>query len=172
MGTDKALLPVDGVPMAQRVAQALRLSGATPVIAVGGDARQLEAAGLTVVPDTWPGAGPLGGILTALDTVDASVVVVIACDLVDPSADTVRALVDTVLAHDAVDVAVPLLDGRRRLDQLALRRSRSRGRIEAAFQNGARSIRAGLEGLEVREVEGLDAQTLLDADTPSDLPLR
>ena len=37
MGRDKATLPVDGVPMAARVADALRRAGAEPVLAVGGD---------------------------------------------------------------------------------------------------------------------------------------
>ncbi|WP_434127450.1 molybdenum cofactor guanylyltransferase, partial [Enterococcus faecium] len=42
MGTDKALIEVDGGPLARRVANALRAAGADPVIAVGGD---LEALG-------------------------------------------------------------------------------------------------------------------------------
>ena len=43
MGQDKATLPVDGVPMAARVAGALRRAGAEPVLAVGGDQTALEA---------------------------------------------------------------------------------------------------------------------------------
>ena len=66
MGRDKALLPVGGVPMALRVADALRAAGADEVVAVGGDATALAALGLTVVPDDHPGAGPLAAIVTAL----------------------------------------------------------------------------------------------------------
>src|SRR5688572_7864759 len=67
MGTDKALVEIDGTPMAVRVARALTAAGARRVIAVGGDARALASAGLEVVPDLEPGAGPLGGVVTALD---------------------------------------------------------------------------------------------------------
>ena len=61
MGRDKATLPVDGVPMAARVADALRRAGAEPVLAVGGDQAALEALGLTWVADRHPGEGPSGG---------------------------------------------------------------------------------------------------------------
>ena len=37
MGTDKALVEVDGVPMAERVAGALHAGGCAPVVFVGGD---------------------------------------------------------------------------------------------------------------------------------------
>ena len=42
MGRDKALLPVDGVPMAVRVATAMIAAGAHPVVALGGDADGLR----------------------------------------------------------------------------------------------------------------------------------
>ena len=63
MGRDKALLEIEGIPMARRVAEVMRLAGCIPVFAVG-PARL--AAGLDVVSDDHPGEGPLGGILTAL----------------------------------------------------------------------------------------------------------
>ena len=89
MGTDKALLEVDGRALAVIVADALRTSGADRVVAVGGDLDGLSALGLDAVPDLHAGEGPLGGILTALDATTEDVVVVLACDLpgADPIAD-------------------------------------------------------------------------------------
>ena len=87
MGTDKALLVVDGQPLAVIVADALRTAGADRVVAVGGDLDGLRALGLDAVPDLHAGEGPLGGILTALDATTEDVVVVLACDL--PGADPV-----------------------------------------------------------------------------------
>ena len=66
MGRDKALLLVEGVPMAQRVAEALRAAGATEVLAIGGDAPALTALGLHLRPDDRPGDGPLPATITAL----------------------------------------------------------------------------------------------------------
>ncbi|MET0580139.1 MAG: NTP transferase domain-containing protein, partial [Ilumatobacteraceae bacterium] len=66
MGTDKAFVEVDGVPMAERVAAALSGGGCSPVSYVGGDVALLARFGRTVHADRFPGAGPLGGVLTAL----------------------------------------------------------------------------------------------------------
>jgi molybdopterin-guanine dinucleotide biosynthesis protein A len=116
MGRDKALLTVDGEPMARRVASALRAAGAVEVIAVGGDAAALAAAGLTVVPDDpalaggppgdgrpWS-PGPLVGITTALGALPTRVVMVVACDLVSPSPAAMAATV-AALTDDAGDDA-------------------------------------------------------------------
>src|SRR5262245_1565825 len=80
MGRDKALVEVDGRPMAGRVAAALREAGAAEVQAIGGDAAGLGELGLDVVPDRFPGEGPLGGIVTALSAASQPVTVVVACD--------------------------------------------------------------------------------------------
>jgi molybdopterin-guanine dinucleotide biosynthesis protein A len=66
MGVDKATIPVDGVAMARRVADALAAAGCSPVSAIGGDPAELGRLGLDTVIDRYPGDGPLGGILTAL----------------------------------------------------------------------------------------------------------
>ncbi len=172
MGSDKALLRIDGTPMARRVGDALEMSGASTVMAVGGDGPALTRAGLHVVADRWPGAGPLGGIVSALDATEAPVVVVAACDLVSPSAVSLATLVSSLLDDERADVAVPLLDGHRQYDQLAIRRGRAHRVLRSAFKGGVRSIHGGLNGLEVLEVDGLVAASLQDADMPSDLPLR
>ncbi|MDX2378360.1 MAG: NTP transferase domain-containing protein, partial [Acidimicrobiia bacterium] len=67
MGRTKALVEIEGIPMARRVADALRRGGCEHVVVVGGDARELRPLGLTVVADLFPGKGPLGGVLTALE---------------------------------------------------------------------------------------------------------
>jgi molybdopterin-guanine dinucleotide biosynthesis protein A len=172
MGSDKALLQIDGVPMAQRVAEALLGCGLSAVMAVGGDGPALTRSGLRFVADRWPGAGPLGGIVSALESTEAPVVVVAACDLVHPSAGSFGRLVASLVADERADVAVPLLDGRRQFDQLAIRRARAHPHLRSAFDGGVRSIHGGLNGLAVHEVAGLAPATLQDADTPSDLPLR
>jgi len=66
MGRDKALLPIDGVPMAVRVASALHAAGATTVRAIGGDEEGLVRAGLVVEPDRAPGGGPFPATIQAL----------------------------------------------------------------------------------------------------------
>ena len=198
MGRDKALVEVDGRPMAVRVAEALAAAGAADVVAVGGDAGRLRAHGLTTVPDRWPGAGPLGGILTALgheaagdDTDDgdagnggnggdagpgegpaADIVLVAGCDLVAPSPDAMAATVAALAADPAAAVATPVLAGRRRWDQAAWRRSRARDALAWQFEAGERAVHSSVAGarLAVVDVHGLAAEALADADTPAELP--
>src|SRR5690606_15244567 len=64
---DKAMVEVDGVPMARRVAHALRAAGATGVVAVGGEREAAEALGLRWRADEVPQEGPVGGIVSAAD---------------------------------------------------------------------------------------------------------
>jgi molybdopterin-guanine dinucleotide biosynthesis protein A len=184
MGRDKALVEVDGRPMAVRVAEALAAAGAgeANVIAVGGDAGRLSAHGLTAVPDRWPGAGPLGGILTALGAKAgpgpdpgrpaADIVLVAGCDLVAPDPEAMAATVAALVADPAAAVATPVLAGRRRWDQAVWRRSRARDALAWQFEAGERAIHSAVAGarLAVVDVHGLAPEALADADTPAELP--
>ena len=166
MGTDKAVLQLDGVPLARRVADALTTAGADRVFAVGGDLAALSTAGLEAVTDLHPGEGPLGGILTALATTDAEVTVVLACDLLAADPSVIRAVVDAV--GDA-DIAAPWHDDRHELLHAAYRR-RVEVHLQAAFAAGERAPRRAVAGLTVASVTNLAPSALADADTPGDLP--
>lgn len=63
MGRDKALLEWGGIPMVERAIQSLRRVCAT--VRIVGDRKDL-ARFASVVADTFPGSGPLGGIHAAL----------------------------------------------------------------------------------------------------------
>jgi molybdopterin-guanine dinucleotide biosynthesis protein A len=169
MGTDKALVELDGRPLAARIADALRVAGATRVVAIGGDAPALQGLGLEVVTDLHPGEGPLGGIVTALSTFagEVDLVAVLACDLVHPSPATIRAVVDHAASHD-VDVAAPFVDDWRHLHH-AVWRTRALAPLRDAFASGERAPRRAVLGLRTGDVTGLDAFTVADADDPAEL---
>jgi molybdenum cofactor guanylyltransferase len=175
MGRDKALLVVDGAPMVRRVAVAAREAGAATVITVGGDERGLRdaLAGLDVrvVPDRYPGEGPLGALLTALGEIDEDVVLVVSCDLLAPDPRTMAATV-AALAVGAGDVAVPEVEGRRQWLHAAWRRSaRVREGLAATFAGGERSVHRAVAqaGLTVLGVADVAPGAVADADTPDDL---
>lgn len=165
MGRDKALLAVDGRALALAATSALRAAGAQRVLAVGGDRPALEDLGLEVVPDLHPGEGPLGGILTALAASADEVVVVLACDLPDVSADGVRAV---VLALGEADVAAPARGDRFELLHAAYRR-RVAAQLGERFDAGERAVHRACAGLDVVGVEGLEDRWLTDVDEPADL---
>jgi molybdopterin-guanine dinucleotide biosynthesis protein A/rhodanese-related sulfurtransferase len=173
MGHDKATLLVDGVPMVRRVSDALRAAGAHRIVTVGGGVAAVELGDdVRVVGDRWPGEGPLGGIVTALDAVDdeVEIVLVVACDLLDPSPSAMAAVVGALGAAHDHDVAVPVGGGRRQWLHAAWRRSAG-SRLADAFTQGARAVHRGVAaaGLAVVELHDVHAGALADADTPAAL---
>jgi molybdopterin-guanine dinucleotide biosynthesis protein A len=166
MGRDKALVEVAGEPLVRRVAHALRAAGAARVFVVGGDRPRIEALGLDVVADLFPGEGPLGGVLTALHATDAAVVAVLATDLVAADPVAIRAVRQALEDHD---VAVPVSGGQRHFHHAVWHR-RALVRLDEAFASGERAIKRAVRDLAVAEVTGLADPVLADADTPDELP--
>jgi molybdopterin-guanine dinucleotide biosynthesis protein A len=82
MGRDKALLELDGEPLAGRAARVLQQAGCDPVLVVGSQP-SLPALGWVTVDD---GAGelprhPLHGVIAALQASPHPLVLVVPCDL-------------------------------------------------------------------------------------------
>lgn len=169
MGRDKALLPIGGVPMARRVAHALRTAGAAPVVAAGGDLDGLAAAGLAVHPDSEPGGGPLPAVVDALGRAGPDLVLVVGCDLVTPDPGAMVAVVEALAAAPHAHVAVALVAGTRQWHHAAWRTSARPGLV-AARADGVGSLRRAVAALVVLEVEGIPPEAVADADTPADLP--
>lgn len=161
MGADKALVAFGGVAMARRVADALAAAGCAPVVAVGGDQVELSRLGLHCVDDEFPGEGPLGGLLTALQA--GAPAVVVACDLPTLQALTVSALLTALGDHDAsiafTDRAEPLC---------AAWSGRAAPKLRALFVSGERAMHRAIEGLDIAWVS-VDAAGLRNINTPDDL---
>ena len=163
MGRPKALIEVDGEPMAIRVATALRAGGCAPVSLIGGTPLPAHI-GYPQVDDRWPGEGPLGGVITALLDVDGDVVVA-ACDLPDLDAATVRAIRDAPGA-DQYGAVVATTD---RLEP-ALSRWNHRGleQLMVLFASGERALHVALAQLDVLEV-AVDPAAMRNINPPGDL---
>lgn len=176
MGAVKPLVVVGGLPMGGRVAGALAEAGADPVTLVGAPAEVGTALGLPVVPDRWPGEGPLGGIATAVrwagSRPDADLVVVVACDQVGVTPATVAALVaalgetpDTG-AGRAAGAVVQTADGRRHPFPSVWRTATAEA-LAALVAVGERRADAAF-ALGVVAVARPDRE-LIDLDTPGDV---
>jgi molybdopterin-guanine dinucleotide biosynthesis protein A len=166
MGRDKALIPIEGVPMVARVATALHDGGCDPVVVVGGHRDALAQLGLQVVDDGWPGQGPLGGILTALRHTGLPTLVV-ACDVPWLDAVTVGVLVEGSAAAGDADVIVAATE---RLEPLcAVWPPALLAELEARFAAGVRAVHEVLGGVHVRELT-VPAAALRNVNTPGDLP--
>lgn len=85
MGQDKALMILDGKPMIERVALALRSVTQRVIIVADDTARYAEYAD-QCVPDHYKGVGTLGGIHGGLAAAEHDLIFVVGCDMpfVDP----------------------------------------------------------------------------------------
>jgi len=103
MGRDKALLPVDGEPLVDKVLATL-MSTLRTVLLVGDRPGRFEGRGVPVLPDIFPGSS-LGGLYTGLFRAKTPYVFVSACDLPFASPRILRHLISVGEGFDAV---VPL----------------------------------------------------------------
>lgn len=165
MGRDKALVPVAGVPMVERVAAALR-QAAGEVVVVG---REGSLVGIRCLPDRVDGPrGPLAGLANALAAAEGRPVLLVAVDqpLVRP--ETLQHLAARIGPDRAV---VPLAGGTRQVTCAAYPASWA---AEAAREAG--SVQSLLDRLPfdaVAEEEwrtwGEDGRSWLSVDSPGDV---
>jgi molybdenum cofactor guanylyltransferase len=153
MGRDKALLEFEGVPLLTRTARLVESVVAAPP-AVIGDQGGYESLGLHMIADDWPGAGPLGGIATALRASGRPWNLIVACDLPYLTREWLdyvvararQSLADAVLAMNAKG-AEPLC---------AMYHKRCEGAIRAELQGGTRKVTDGLRQLVVEMIGPLE----------------
>ena len=150
MGRDKALLELGGVPLIVRTVRLLEpLVSSTAVVA---PAEKYAWPGLRIVDDRWPGAGPLGGIVTALGTSFTDWNLILACDLPFLTAEWIDWLISRAL-NSSAQAIVP--ESKRGIEPLAAIYHRDCGPVfSAAFQQGARSVREALRHVPFDRVTG------------------
>ena len=149
-GADKASLVVGGLRIVER--QLAAIGAVTDdVRIVANDAARYAALGVRVVPDLIAGAGPLGGLYTALVDARHDRVLVLACDLpFVPAALLERLAMESGTAQQ-VDAVVPRTA--RGLEPLcAVYWKACAGRAQAQIARGDLRMTALLADLHVREL--------------------
>jgi len=171
MGSDKALLRLDGIPLIERLLQ--RVSGLGEEILITTNRPQdYQYLGLRMASDPEPGAGALHGLRTALEAARGQTVLVLACDMPFVS----RPLLEHMLQlAEAADLVVPRRGG----EYEPLHAVYSKGclpALEAALQQGQRRMISffpslNLHTVEQEEIDRLDPEGLsfFNVNTPEDL---
>lgn len=169
MGSDKASLPFGAETLVQRVVGVV--GSVTDEVVVVGRVNATVPASTRVIADPVDGRGPLAGLLTGLDAVDARHVVLVACDLPLLVPAVVVRLLE--LVGDA-DACVPRIDGIE-MPACAVYATRVREHARQQLASGDRSLRGLLDRLQVRWVSAEelrdvdpDLRSFLDCDTPED----
>jgi molybdenum cofactor guanylyltransferase len=171
MGRDKALLEIGGMTVIVRAARLVKsITGACVIV---GDSMRLDDLDLRIVADDFPGAGPLGGIATALRASDAEWNLIVACDLPYLTREWLAYLAERALRSDA-DVVLPMNE--RGAEPLcAMYRKRGEDAIREALGRGTRKVTDGLahihtEFIAPTEWKGFDSEGLLfkNMNSPAD----
>jgi molybdopterin-guanine dinucleotide biosynthesis protein A len=149
MGRDKALLELDGVPLVVRaVALVESVAGSAAVI---GHPEKFRSLRFHSVADDWPGAGPLGGIATALRASEAVWSLVIACDMPYLTKAWLNFLAAYALGSQA-DAVLPMNE--RGVEPLCgMYNKRCESAIWLALDRGTRKVTEGLAGIHVEHIE-------------------
>jgi molybdopterin-guanine dinucleotide biosynthesis protein A len=149
MGRDKALLELDGVPLLVRTARLVESVAGSPTVV--GNPEAYRSLGLRVIADDCPGAGPLGGIATALRASSAPWNLVVACDLPYLTRSWLAYLISRALASDA-DAVLPM-NVRGAEPLCAMYHKRCEPVIRAALEQGTRKVTEGLESVRVEYLD-------------------
>jgi molybdopterin-guanine dinucleotide biosynthesis protein A len=102
MGQDKGLIAYNGLPMIQWSIQAVEpITNKIVIISSNADYRRFD---IPVIPDQDSEKGPLAGIVTGMEYLQTSHVVVLACDTPHISTELLQELLDEA---DHQEVCIP-----------------------------------------------------------------
>ena len=165
MGRDKALLPFHGVALAQAIGGTVRAAAGSCVLV--GDPSTYAGLGLSVIPDLYPGEGPLGGILTALYHTAADWNVIVACDMPEVSAGFLERLLGCA-SQSFQDVLAPASCCGRLEPLCSVYHRRSAWALGAAFARGARKVADALAEVRLATLTVPDVRIFENVNTPRD----
>ena len=165
MGRDKALLPFRGGALVQSVAQAVSAAAGSATLV--GDPVRYAGLRYPVIPDLYPGEGPLGGILTALRNSSADWNLITACDMPQLDPEVLRGLLKTA-AEAGADALLPVGPEGRPEPLCALYHRSCLEPFAAAFAAGMRKVTAALETVRTVRLPMAEASLFQNVNTPEE----
>ncbi len=158
MGTDKALIDLEGQPLVVHVARRFA-SLSDDVFVVCKVPLDLD---LPEVLDELADQTPLSGVITALRDARHDRVFVCACDMPFIDVDLVASL------RDDADVVVPRHDGM--VEPLhCVWSKRALPKLEGLWDGGERAVRRAIDRLDARYIDVGDERSFINVNTPEDL---
>jgi molybdenum cofactor guanylyltransferase len=156
-GRDKALVEVGGKAMLGRMLELVQ--GVTKKVKIVGPPERYAEFGVEVLSDQWPGEGPLGGIITALEdaagrTEKVEWNLIVSCDmpflthqwLAYLAERATKSAAQVVLAHSASGPE-PLC---------ACWRTDAAGTLRSGFERGIRKVTEGIAPLRAEVLDEAD----------------
>lgn len=173
MGVDKAFIEIDGVPLWRRQLRMLQELGPHELFIAGPAHAEWQETDCIIIPDAQPDAGPLAGIVAALQRCSAPLLLVIAVDLPNMRACYLRELLDAC----TIDRGIVPTDGEQREPLAAVYPRRSRSLAERCLASRDLSVQqfaarcAAEEHVNGKEITAADRLNFLNMNTPDDLAI-
>ena len=165
MGRDKAFLPFGGSTLGEFVAGAV--ASVTGQVVLVGEPARYQALGYPVIPDHYPGEGPLGGILTALEHTQADWNLVVACDMPGISGEILSRILEAA-ENSTNDVLLPIGPDGRPEPLCAAYHRRTLQALESVFASGERKITRALQSVHTARLVIAETATFQNVNTPED----
>lgn len=150
LGRDKALVPVEGRPLALRVAAVVRKAAGS--VTLVGSPERYESLGLRAIPDAAEDIGPLGGLVAALEDSLAPWSLIAACDMPHISKAFLKFLLAQT-ARGSADIVMPVDSDGRDEPLCAVYAATARETIHKAVRSGIRKVTRTFEDLRVTRIE-------------------
>ncbi len=165
MGRDKALLPFRGALLVESVARTVERAAGSAILV--GSPVVYGAFGFPVIPDLFPGEGPLGGILTALDHTPADWNLIVACDMPELSAAFLGGLLEAA-RQSGLDALAPCGPSGLMEPLCAVYHRRSQEALQTAFAGGIRKVTAAFSQLRIAAWPVPELAPFQNVNTPED----
>lgn len=171
-GADKALHPLDGRPMALRVADVVAQVAAS--VTLVGPPEKYAALGLPVIPDKVirgkpGGIGPLGGILAALEASETDWNLIAACDLPGIERGVPARLLRRARALPAVDAVWPATPDGRLQPLCAAYAKRAAGPARQAAERGVHKLADAFAACRIAKLPFDDPAPFRNANRAGDM---
>lgn len=165
MGRDKALLPWRGATLLDYVAGQVRSAAGS--LAIVGPLGRYRDRGYPEIPDLYPGAGPLGGVITALHATNATWNLIVACDM----PGITRAFLQELLARaerQNADCFMPVGPSGLPEPLCAVWRQAAEPALTRALEGGIRKMTDATTGLQAAYWPLVTTEALENVNTPED----
>jgi molybdopterin-guanine dinucleotide biosynthesis protein A len=162
-GQNKALFVIDGKPIIERVIAAI--PPASQIFLITNSPAEYVHLALPILPDHYPGCGPLAGIHAGLQHSPQEWSFFLACDFPGLQSSVIKEIL--AAPRDAQIVLPATPEGLQPL--CALWSKVALPVVENALQNQERRVHSILEKLQVQIISPSDSQTLFNLNTPQDL---
>src|SRR6185369_3133982 len=163
MGRNKALLPFGDGVLVSHIASCVR--DAAGSVHLVGPPPAYQHLDFPVVPDLYPGFGPVGGIVTALSASSSEWNLIVACDMPGISPGFLALLLEEAVARGA-ECTVPRTPDGARHPLCAVYHREVKAKLARAVEAGTHRLLAALDALIVHYYPVSETGRLVNVNTP------